>query len=64
VYEIERYRAITNAYYRGAVGALICYDVTREITYKNTEKWLSELKEHADSNTVIMMVGNKTDQVD
>lgn len=59
-----RYRAITNAYYRGAVGALICYDVTREQTFKNTEKWLSELKDHADSNIVVMMVGNKVDQTD
>ncbi|CAK82965.1 unnamed protein product (macronuclear) [Paramecium tetraurelia] len=60
----ERYRAITNAYYRGAVGAFICYDVTREPTFKNTEKWLAELKEHADGNIVIIMIGNKTDAVD
>lgn len=59
-----RYRAITNAYYRGAVGAFICYDVTREPTFKNTEKWLAELKEHADGNIVIIMIGNKTDAVD
>ncbi|KAM3129077.1 Ras- protein yptc6 [Paramecium bursaria] len=60
----ERYRAITNAYYRGAVGALVCYDVTRRQTYEATEKWLGELKEHADSNIVIMMVGNKIDKSD
>ncbi|CAD8192327.1 unnamed protein product [Paramecium pentaurelia] len=58
----ERYRAITNAYYRGAVGAFVCYDVTREITFRNTEKWLSEIKEYAPKNIVIMMIGNKIDQ--
>ncbi|CAD8092553.1 unnamed protein product [Paramecium sonneborni] len=60
----ERYRAITHAYYRGAVGAFICYDVTREATFKNTEKWLTELKDHADGNIVIIMIGNKIDAVD
>src|SRR5574343_520763 len=38
----ERYRAITSAYYRGAVGALLVYDIAKHITYENTEKWLRE----------------------
>ncbi|KAG6581369.1 ras-related protein RABA1c-like [Cucurbita pepo subsp. pepo] len=57
----ERYRAITSAYYRGAVGALIVYDVTRHSTYENVEKWLKELRDHTDPNIVIMLVGNKSD---
>lgn len=57
----ERYRAITSAYYRGAVGALLVYDIAKHITYENTEKWLRELRDHADSNIVIMLVGNKSD---
>eukprot|EP00475_Leptophrys_vorax_P012316 TRINITY_DN18747_c0_g1_i1.p1 TRINITY_DN18747_c0_g1~~TRINITY_DN18747_c0_g1_i1.p1 ORF type:complete len:216 (-),score=25.09 TRINITY_DN18747_c0_g1_i1:377-1024(-) len=57
----ERYRAITSAYYRGAVGALIIYDITKHVTYENVERWLKELRDHADSNIVIMLVGNKSD---
>ncbi|KAL0910342.1 hypothetical protein M5K25_021315 [Dendrobium thyrsiflorum] len=57
----RRYRAITSAYYRGAVGALVIYDVTRKATFDNLERWLKELRDHTDSNTVIMLVGNKTD---
>ena len=56
-----RYRAITSAYYRGAVGALLVYDVTRHVTFENVERWLKELRDHTDSNIVIMLVGNKAD---
>uniref|UniRef100_A0ACD5WDQ3 Uncharacterized protein n=1 Tax=Avena sativa TaxID=4498 RepID=A0ACD5WDQ3_AVESA len=57
----ERYRAITSAYYRGAVGALLVYDVTKATTFENVKRWLKELRDHADANTVIMLIGNKTD---
>ncbi|KAF5754353.1 putative small GTP-binding protein [Helianthus annuus] len=57
----ERYRAITSAYYRGAVGALLVYDVTRHVTFENVERWLKELRDHTDSNIVMMLVGNKSD---
>ena len=57
----ERYRAITSAYYRGAVGALLVYDISRENTFENTEKWLKELKENANTNIIVMLVGNKSD---
>ncbi|KAG4383779.1 hypothetical protein AAZX31_13G136400 [Glycine max] len=57
----ERYRAITSAYYRGAVGALLVYDVTRHVTFENMERWLKELRDHTDANIVVMLVGNKAD---
>ncbi|CAD5190482.1 ras-related protein Rab11B [Musa acuminata AAA Group] len=57
----ERYRAITSAYYRGAVGALVVYDITRHVTFESVERWLKELREHTDSSTIIMLVGNKAD---
>ncbi|KAH3745306.1 ras family protein [Pelomyxa schiedti] len=57
----ERYRAITSAYYRGAVGALLVYDISKVQTFRNIERWLTELRENADKNIVIMLVGNKAD---
>ncbi|XP_044461310.1 ras-related protein Rab2BV-like [Mangifera indica] len=57
----ERYRAITSAYYRGAVGALLVYDITKRQTFDNVQRWLRELRDHADSNIVIMLAGNKSD---
>ncbi|EEF49176.1 ras-related protein RABA4d [Ricinus communis] len=57
----ERYRAVTSAYYRGAVGAMLVYDITKRQSFDHVAKWLEELREHADNNIVIMLVGNKSD---
>ncbi|PVG00577.1 GTPase [Serendipita vermifera] len=57
----ERYRAITAAYYRGAVGALLVYDISKRDTFTKVARWLKELKDHADSNIAIILVGNKSD---
>lgn len=57
----ERYRAITSAYYRGAVGALLVYDITKKQSFDNVVRWLRELRGHADANIVLMLVGNKSD---
>ncbi|KAJ9553372.1 hypothetical protein OSB04_017417 [Centaurea solstitialis] len=57
----ERYRAITSAYYRGAVGALLVYDITKAQSFENVIRWLRELRDHADSNIVLMLAGNKSD---
>lgn len=39
----ERFRAVTSAYYRGAVGALVVYDISRKTTFESVERWLNEL---------------------
>lgn len=57
----ERYRAITSAYYRGAVGAVIVYDIACNQSFYNVSRWLTELNEYADSNITIILVGNKCD---
>jgi small GTP-binding protein len=57
----ERFRAVTSGYYRGAVGAMIVYDISSRVTFKNVTRWLNELREMADPDILIMMVGNKCD---
>lgn len=57
----ERYRSITSAYYRGAVGALLVYDIAKMHSYESVERWLKELHEHAEAGLVVLLVGNKTD---
>jgi Ras-related protein Rab-11A len=57
----ERYRAVTSAYYRGALGAMLVYDVTRRATFRNVARWVAELRAHADKSIVVVLVGNKAD---
>lgn len=57
----ERYRAITTTYYKGAVGALLVYDITHRATIERAMTWLEELRQHAGPDVVVMLVGNKSD---
>ena len=60
----ERYRSITSAYYKGAKGAFIVYDITKKATFDNIDKWISDLKLNGDKNICIVILGNKSDLVD
>lgn len=61
----EKYRAITVAHYRKALGALIVYDLTKRSSFDNLRFWLGSLQEHSDPKQLhIMLVGNKLDKVE
>ena len=57
----ERYRSITNAYYKGAKGALLVYDITNKKSFDNLDKWISDLKTNGDEKISIVLLGNKSD---
>jgi GTPase SAR1 family protein len=46
------------------VGALLVYDVTKKLTFTNAQRWLSELRQYAEPDCVVMLVGNKVDLTD
>ncbi|XP_065860107.1 ras-related protein RABA3 [Euphorbia lathyris] len=60
----ERYRAVTSAYYRGALGAMLVYDITKRVTFDHVARWVEELRAHADNSIVITLIGNKADLTD
>jgi small GTP-binding protein len=57
----EAFQAITRTYYKGAVGALLVYDITRRETFLHVTKWLEEVKANSSKNIVIILIGNKKD---
>lgn len=57
----ERYKAMTTSYYRGAVGCVLVYDVTRMASLESLESWLAEVNENATEPIVVIVCGNKCD---
>ena len=57
----ERYKSITSAYYKGAKGAFVVYDITRRDTFTNVDKWIGELKSTGNEDVFILLIGNKSD---
>ena len=59
----ERYRAITSAYYRGAVGVIMCFDITKKVSFENIIKengWYTEAINN-NPDTKFILVSTKSD---
>ncbi|MHA2174719.1 MAG: Rab family GTPase [Candidatus Hodarchaeales archaeon] len=49
-------------YYKGTIGALLVFDVTKRPTFKNVDQWMNELIRHSGSSSLLInIVGNKID---
>lgn len=57
----EAFRSITRAYYRGATGALLVYDISRRSSFEHLAQWLLDARQNAQPNMVIILIGNKSD---
>lgn len=57
----ERFRTITSAYYRGAHGIIIVYDVTDRDSFNNVKQWMTEIDSYAADNVQRLLIGNKCD---
>uniref|UniRef100_A0A6T1D037 Uncharacterized protein n=1 Tax=Alexandrium monilatum TaxID=311494 RepID=A0A6T1D037_9DINO len=58
----ERFRTITSAYYRGADGIVLVYDITDRESFLNIETWLNEVNRYVNENTCKILIGNKCDE--
>jgi GTPase SAR1 family protein len=50
-------------FFRGAMGSLVTFDLTRRPSFENTITWINEAKQES-PDQVFIMVGNKNDLVD
>ena len=60
----EAFQAITRTYYKGAIGALLVYDITRRETFTHVTKWLDDVRTNSTKNVTVILIGNKKDLED
>lgn len=59
----KRFRFFLPNYSRGAYGVLLCYDITRYISFENLDEWFNIVSKNAD-DPIFILVGGKVDMED
>ena len=57
----ERFKTITSAYYRGADGVIIVYDITDKNSFSHIKDWIDEVGKYTDNDPIKIIIGNKCD---
>ena len=61
----ENYRSVTKQYYRGANAIILVFDLTDQKSFNDLKNiWLNDIKNYADKNIQILIVGNKLDLIE
>ena len=56
----ERFQYVSPVYYRGALGALCCYDITQRVSFMNVQKWITNVQNYC-GNIPMVLVATKHD---
>ncbi|KAI8963662.1 glycoside hydrolase family 2 protein [Daldinia sp. FL1419] len=57
----ERFRSVSRSYYRGAAGAILCYDITSHNSFRALQPFLNDARALASPNLTMILAGNKLD---
>ncbi|MCY3410922.1 MAG: GTP-binding protein [Candidatus Heimdallarchaeota archaeon] len=57
------FQTILPMYYRGALGALVVYDLTKKESFDNIVHWIDDIKKYCDE-VPLVVIGNKSDLID
>ncbi|CAD8205617.1 unnamed protein product [Paramecium pentaurelia] len=61
----EKFRTITNAYYKGADGIIMVYDISSTESFEDIDKfWINQVESYAEKNVELLLLGNKSDVED
>jgi len=54
---------LNRKFYKGALGALICFDLSEKVQEERILKWINEVKNHASEACCVSIIGTKVDKV-
>ena len=57
----EKFRSVSNSYYRGSHGAIIVYDISDKLSFQNVPIWLDQFKQKSNADIAICLIANKSD---
>ncbi len=57
----DKYRSIAKNYFKGSHGILLLYDITSQTSFDNIREWITDIKDEADENVIVFLLGNKID---
>jgi small GTP-binding protein len=60
----EKFKSITKAYIRNALGVILVFDLTDRKSFDELNQWLEDVRAFCDPNAVIILIGNKCDLSD
>jgi Ras-related protein Rab-18 len=58
----ERFRTLSNSYYRGAHGVILVYDISNRESFIAMERWFDEAETNAMPGAIMYLVGSKMDK--
>ena len=57
----EKYKAVTDQYFRGAHGVIFVFDLTERESFIHLHQWVEELQDKVEPNVQFLVIGNKWD---
>lgn len=57
----ERFRSLIPSYIRDSLVAVVVYDITNNVSFEQTTKWIDDVRRERGTDVIIILVGNKVD---
>jgi len=60
----DRFQMLNRKFYKGALGALICFDLSMKVEEERMLRWAKEVKKYTAEGCCVAIVGTKSDKIE